>query len=54
MVRRSQVEKVKTAVREYEKAVCTGQRTEIARRYAVLNAVYRNSSEEEINAAITS
>ncbi|GAA3559649.1 hypothetical protein GCM10022419_045310 [Nonomuraea rosea] len=52
MVRRSQVEKIKTAVRELDTALKTGNRTQQERCYAVLEAVQRNSSNAEINAAI--
>ncbi|WP_153265501.1 hypothetical protein [Nonomuraea phyllanthi] len=51
MVRWSQVEKLKKAVREYEKAVSSGNKKEAARCYAVVNAVYRNCSQDEIDAA---
>lgn len=49
MVRKSQVEKIKTAMREYDTALTTGSRQEQERCLAVLDAVYRNSSDEEIN-----
>jgi hypothetical protein len=54
MIRGSQVAKIKAAVCEYEKAMRKGTRAEQGRCYAVLNAVYRNSSEAEIYAAIHS
>ncbi len=52
MARGSQVWKLKAAAREYEQAMRTGTKQEQARCYAVLNAAYRNSSEEEIHIAI--
>ncbi|MEU7743225.1 hypothetical protein [Nonomuraea sp. NPDC049158] len=54
MVRQSQVEKIKTAARECDIAVMTGSRQEQERCLAVLNALERNSTRDEINAAITS
>jgi hypothetical protein len=52
MVRRSQVEKIRKAVREFDRALKTGDRTQKERCYAVLQALRRNSSNAEINAAI--
>ncbi|GAA3247919.1 hypothetical protein GCM10020216_078930 [Nonomuraea helvata] len=52
MIRRSQVEKLKAATRELDKALRTGTRKEQARCHAVLSAAYRNSSNEEVTAAI--
>lgn len=54
MVRKSQVDKIKAAVREFDKATRTGSRHEQERCLAVLNAVCRNSTRAELNAATTS
>ncbi|MGP3930464.1 hypothetical protein [Nonomuraea sp. KM88] len=53
MIRQSQVERLKAAVRAYERALRYGTSKEQARCHAVLNAAYRNSSRDEINAALT-
>lgn len=52
MVRQSQVVKLRRAAQEYEQALKTGTRQEQARCHAVLSAAYRNSSQDEVNAAI--
>lgn len=52
MVRKDQVQRIRTAVREMDKAMRGGSRQEQERCYAVLEAVRRNSSSAEINAAI--
>lgn len=52
MIRASQVDRIKRAWRDYHEASRMGSRKDQARCNAVLNAVYRNSSEGEIWTAI--
>ncbi|NUW46995.1 hypothetical protein [Nonomuraea rhodomycinica] len=52
MIRTSQVEILKTAVRELDAARENGTKAEMERCLSVVQAAYRNASDDEVNAAI--